>query len=139
MGRSWPHLGRSWGSKSCCGCSGARFFRLFLKNMFWKKSGVKTRLGTILGRFGSPKGVVLGGQKGPKRHQKRDQNDIKILIDFWIDFGPIWEAQGTQLRATCGATCGMRGARLDSFEFKEFEEFFENYPDTLRPFGWRRI
>ena len=33
----------------------------------------------------------------------------------------------------------MRGAWLDSFEFKEFEEDFENYPDTLRPFGWRRI
>ena len=34
---------------------------------------------------------------------------------------------------------GMRGAWLDSFEFKEFEELFENYPDTLRPFGWRWI
>ena len=67
----------------------------FQKSTFSKRSGVKTRLGTILGRFGSPKGVVLGGQKGPKRHQKRDQNDIKILIDFWIDFGPIWDRFGT--------------------------------------------
>ena len=67
----------------------------FEKSTFSNKSGVKTRLGTILGRSGSPKGVVLGGQKGPKRHQKRDQNDIKILIDFLIDFGPIWEALGT--------------------------------------------
>ena len=33
----------------------------------------------------------------------------------------------------------MRGAWLDSFEFKEFEEDFEIHPDTLRPFGWRRI
>ena len=33
----------------------------------------------------------------------------------------------------------MRGAWLDSFEFKEFEEDFEIRPDTLRPFGWRRI
>ena len=33
----------------------------------------------------------------------------------------------------------MRGAWLDSFEFKEFEEDFENCPDRLRPFGWRRI
>ena len=32
----------------------------------------------------------------------------------------------------------MRGAWLSSFEFKEFEEF-EIHPDTLRPFGWRRI
>ena len=32
----------------------------------------------------------------------------------------------------------MRGAWLDSFEFKEFEEF-ENCLVTLRPFGWRRI
>ena len=62
----------------------------FEKSTFSNKSGVKTRLGTILGRSGSPKGVVLGGQKGPKRHQKRDQNYIEILIDFWIDFGRIW-------------------------------------------------
>ena len=33
----------------------------------------------------------------------------------------------------------MRGAWLDCFEFKEFEEFFEIDSDTLRPFGWRRI
>ena len=33
----------------------------------------------------------------------------------------------------------MRGAWLDSFEFKEFEEDFEIRPDTLRRFGWRRI
>ena len=39
----------------------------FQKSTFSNKSGLKTRLGAILGRFGSPKGVVLGGQKGPKR------------------------------------------------------------------------
>ena len=37
------------------------------------------------------------------------------------------------------AAGGMRGAWLDSFEFKEFEEFLENCLDTLQPFGWRRI
>ena len=35
--------------------------------------------------------------------------------------------------------CGMRGAWQDFFEFKEFEDFFENYSDTLRPFEWRRM
>ena len=80
----------------------------------FEKSGLKTRLGTILGRFGSPKGVVLGGQKGPKRHQKRDQNDIKILIDFWIDFGPIWEAQEIEwaMGASSGADCAGPGWTL---------------------------
>ena len=34
----------------------------------------------------------------------------------------------------------MRGGPwLDSFEFKEIEEFFEIRLDTLRPFGWRRM
>ena len=84
LGRSWPHLGRSWGSKSCSRLGWRSFFE---KSTFSKKSGLKARLGTILEPFGSPKGVVLGGQKGPKRHQKREQNDINILIDFLIDFG----------------------------------------------------
>ena len=39
-----------------------------------------------LGSIWAPKRVQKGGQKGPKRHQKRDENDIEILIDFWIDF-----------------------------------------------------
>ena len=36
-----------------------------------------------------------------------------------------------------GRSGGLRGPGLSS-EFEEFEDF-ENYPDTLRPFGWRRI
>ena len=103
----------------------------FQKSTFSKRSGVKTRLGTILGRFGSPKGVVLGGQKGPKRHQKRDQNDIKILIDFWIDFGPIWEAQGTRVRATCG----MRGAWLDSLSSKNSKKISKTVWTRSDPSG----
>ena len=41
-----------------------------------------------LGSIWVAKRIVLGGQKGPSRHQKRDQNDIDFLMDFWIDFGP---------------------------------------------------
>ena len=37
---------------------------MFLKNYVFEKSGLKTRLGTILGRFRSPKGVLLGGLLG---------------------------------------------------------------------------
>ena len=51
------------------------------------------RLGTILGRSWADLGGLWGAQKGPKRHQKRDQNDINLLIDFLIDFGPILDAQ----------------------------------------------
>ena len=54
-------MARSWGSKSCSRLGWRSFFE---KSTFSKKSGVKTRLGTILGRFGSPKGVVLGGLWG---------------------------------------------------------------------------
>ena len=89
-----------------------------------------------LGPIWVAKRVQKRGQKGPKMRQKRDQNDIKILIDFLIDFGSISETQGTQLRAT------LRNARALArlFEFEEFEfEEFENCLDTLRPFGWRRI
>ena len=33
----------------------------------------------------------------------------------------------------------MRGAWLDSLSSKNSKDNFENYLDTLRPFGWRRI
>ena len=78
MGR----LGSSWGPGNAPNTTPAD---VSCKFTFWKKSGVKKRLGSILSRSW----VDFWGQKGPKRHQKRDQNDIKILIDFWIDFGSI--------------------------------------------------
>ena len=76
-----------------------------------------------------------GGQKGPKRRQKRDQNDIEILIDF----GAILEAQGDPGAVSLRNARGL--ARLFEFEEfeQEFEEDFEIHSDTLRPFGRRRI
>ena len=103
----------------------------FEKSTFSNKSGVKTRLGTILGRSGSPKGVVLGSQKGPKRHQKRDQYDIKILIDFWSDFGAILKDQ----KDPPTRPGGMRGACLDSLSSKNSKTNFEilfGHAPTLR-------
>ena len=35
-----------------------------------------------LGPTWAPERLQKGGQKGPKRRQKRDQNDMEILIDF---------------------------------------------------------
>ena len=46
------------------------------------------RFGAILTDLGAHEASKVG-QKGPKRRQKRDQNDIEILIDFVTDFGPI--------------------------------------------------
>ena len=63
---------------------------------------------TDLGAIWAPKSSQMGGQKGPKRHQKRDQNDIKILIDFWTDFEAILEAQ----EIGCELGGGLRVARL---------------------------
>ena len=67
-------------------------------------------------------------------------------MDFFTDVGSILEAHEVECELGGGMReiewelgGGMCGAWLDSFEFKEFEEFFENYLDTLRPCGWRRI
>ena len=56
------------------------------------KISVQDTFWTELGSIWAPKRAQKGGQKGPKRRQKRDQNDIKILIEFWTHFGSIWEA-----------------------------------------------
>ena len=102
--------------------------------MFFNKYRFKSRLDTNLAQLGSilaPKGCEMRGQKGPKRHQKRDQNDIKMLIDFGIDFGPIWEAQG----GLSQPPCGMRGPWLDSFELKEFEYVLKTVQTRSDPSG----
>ena len=48
-----------------------------MKNDVFEKSGLKTRLGAILGRLGSPKGVVLGGLLGLKLGQKRSRKVMR--------------------------------------------------------------
>jgi len=62
---SWVDLGSilapSCGPKNAPDTTPADVSR---ESTFSNKSGLKTRLGTILGRFGSPKGVVLGGLLG---------------------------------------------------------------------------
>ena len=74
LDRSWLVLGAVLGSKSCCGPHGARFFenRLFEEDK--RSRRVLDRTWLDLGA----KRLQKGGQKGHKRHQKRDQNDIKI-------------------------------------------------------------
>ena len=43
------------------------------------------------------------------------------MIDFWTDFGPIWEAQEIAYELAGGALRNARGlARL--FDFEEFED-----------------
>ena len=49
---------------------------------FLMKISVQDAFESELGTIWAPKSSQMGGQKGPKRHPKRDQNDIKILIDF---------------------------------------------------------
>ena len=88
-----------------------------------------------LGPIWAAKRAQKGGQKGPKRHQKRDQNDIKILIEFWTHFGSIWEAN-LEIKAWPG---GMRGPWLDSLSSKNSKTISKTNLDTLRPFGWRRM
>ena len=98
-------------------------------------------LGASLGDLGAswaelepiwaPKMVQKGGQKGPKRRQKRDQNDMNILIDFWIDFGAIWEAQ----EGWTQAPCGMRGAWLDSLSSKNSKKISKTIRTRSDPSG----
>ena len=59
------------------------------KSAFFMKTSVQEAFWCELGAIWAAKRDQKGGQKGPKRHQKRDQNDIKILIDFWSDFGGL--------------------------------------------------
>ena len=37
-----------------------------------------------------------------KMERKRAQEDIKISIDFWIEFWTVWRPRGTRLRRSCG-------------------------------------
>ena len=57
-----------------------------MKSRFLKKISVQDAFWTELGPIWAPKSSQMGGQKGAKRHEKRDQNDIKMLIEFLIDF-----------------------------------------------------
>ena len=59
------------------------------------------------------------------------KNRIIFLIDFWIDFWTILEAPGDPATRSCG----MRGAWLSSFEFKEFEEFSRTVQTRSDPSG----
>ena len=94
LDRSGGHLGTSWGDLGALG-----------------------RTWADLGTQELPKGRSLE----PKMHQKRNQNDIEILIVFWIDFGLIilsdFGRAGSDQRQTDGG-CGMRGAWLDSLSSK---------------------
>ena len=132
---SWNDLGSSWVPSWGQNRAVAHTALVFFENRFFEEDKRSRRVLDRTWLDLGAKRLQKGGQKGPKRHPKRDQNDIKILIDFGIDFGPILEAQ--EIRCSLGG--GMRGAWLDSFDFEEFEDKFENCLDTLRPFGWRRI
>ena len=86
----------------------------FEKSTFSNKIGVQEAFKTELEPISVAKRVQKGSQKRPKRHQKRNQNDFKILIDFWNDFGAILKDQKD--RPTRPG--GMRGACLDSLSSK---------------------
>ena len=61
---------------------------------------------------------------------------------FSTDLGSIWDRFWTDLGGPGDrdpATGRNARALARLFEFEEFEEDFEIDPDTLRPFGWRRI
>ena len=60
----------------------ARAGAIFSKFTFLTENWLQDLFWTELGPIWAPKGSQMGGQEGPKRHQKRNQNDIKILIDF---------------------------------------------------------
>ena len=56
---------------------------------------------------------------------------IEIFFEFLFEFGPFGRPKGDPTTRPGG----MRGAWLDSFEFKEFEDYFENessHAPTLR-------
>ena len=60
---------------------------VFQKSTFLQKSCLKTRLGPILGRFGSPKGVVLGDLLGIKLGQQRYGKVMRKNASSWTGLG----------------------------------------------------
>ena len=64
-------------------------------------------------------------QKRAKRHQQRDQSDIKFLIDFWIDFRLILEGPRELDGAPGPPVRNARGLTI----FENIEEDFEHYLD----------
>ena len=104
----------------------------FRENHYFRKNDVSRCVLEPLGAIWAPERAQKGGQKGPKRHQKRIQNDINFVIDFWIDSGPIVEISWDRL-----ADCAGPGWTL--LNSKNSKNFSKTNPDTLRPFGWRRI
>ena len=84
-----------------------------------------------LGAIWAAKRAQKGGQDEPKTHPKRDQNDIKILIDFWIDFGPNLEAR----RGVNQPPRGMRGAWLDSLSSKNSKTISKSVQTRSDPSG----
>ena len=92
----------------------ARAGAIFSKFTFLTKIWLQDSFWTENGPSWVPKGFQMGGQEGPKRHQKRNQNGIKILIDFYTDFEPNLEVRGTRPRRDRRVSGGMRGAWLSS-------------------------
>ena len=76
--------------------------------MFLSKIGVQERSGSEKER-----------QRVPKGRQNEVKNETEMTSKFRSFFGLILEVQGDRAQETGG----LRGAWLDSFESKEFEEF----------------
>ena len=69
-------------------------------------------------------------ERSVENHAHRLRIDQESAQAFWTDLGPISEA----LEIRCELGGGMRGPWMDSFEFKEFEEFrkLSRHAPTLR-------
>ena len=80
LGPSWADLGpileRSELENRAPARTGAVFSKFTLLTNIWLQDAFWTQLGPIW----VPKSSHRGPQEGPKRHQKRVQNDTKILI-----------------------------------------------------------
>jgi len=64
LGRSGVVLGPTWTSKSCCGCSGARFFE---KSTFGENEASRGDLGRFWADLGRPGGSKMGPKWAPRR------------------------------------------------------------------------
>ena len=70
------------------------------------KISVQDAFGSELATIWAPKGSQMERQKGPKMHQKRDQNDIEFLVRFLDRF---WTAQGPTAPIENGDLRNARG------------------------------
>jgi len=83
----WVDLGSFWGSP------GRAFLLIFYWFFYYFVKIYVFETDRCPRAIRERKRAKKGGKREAKWKPKRNKNEVEILIDFFIDFGPIWEAK----------------------------------------------